>query len=173
MTARPGKWWDRVKPDPFTAHDLYPLDGVDFRALPEADSSVDAVCFDPPYVLSGGVSTSTAGAFLDNYGIGTKRTGGTRALEALILGGLTECIRVANRWVLVKCMEFSQGNHVPAAQSFHDIPRLVTDHARSLGCGKHDQIVHFTGTGPGGHNIWEAKRCRRAHSYLLVFEVPR
>lgn len=177
VTYGEGKWWDRFKPEPFTAHDLYKLDGVDFRSLPEADASVDTVCFDPPYVISGTHSSDRLGPeFQDRYGIGlhnlpdaTGNTEGTASLEDLITGGLDECCRVAREWVLVKCMEFSQGNHVPAARSFHDIPYLVTDAARSLGWWKHDLIVHHTGSGPGGHNIFDPKRARRHHSYLIVF----
>ena len=54
VTYGEGKWWDRFTPDPFTFHDLHKVDGVDFTALPEADRSVDTVCFDPPYTISGG-----------------------------------------------------------------------------------------------------------------------
>lgn len=46
---------------------------------------------------------------------------------------------------------------------------LYKNHAG--GWYKHDQIVHFTGSGPGGHNIFTVRRARRAHSYLIVF-VP-
>lgn len=66
-------------------------------------------------------------------------------------------------------MEFAQGNHVPIRRAFHDIPFEVTAHARTLGWSKHDQIVHHTGSGPGGHNIFDVKRARRHHSYLIVF----
>ena len=65
--------------------------------------------------------------------------------------------------------EFSQGSHVQPWRSFHDIPHVVTTTALALGCWKHDQIVHHTGSGPGGHNIFDPKRARRHHSYLLVF----
>jgi hypothetical protein len=65
-------------------------------------------------------------------------------------------------------MEFAQGS---GPTGFHDVPTKVTNHAASLGWFKHDQIVHFTGSGPGGHNIFRVKRARRVHSYLLVF-VP-
>jgi hypothetical protein len=167
VTYGEGKWWDRVKPDPFTAHDLYKLDGVNFRALPEATSSIETVCFDPPYVISGGKSSSTAGTFQDNYGIGDASADD---LYALWWQGLAECIRVSRQWVLVKCMEFAQGGR------FHDVPAWMKQCAQADPTNRatvHDVIVHNTGTGPGGHNIWEAKRCRRAHSYLLVFEVPR
>jgi hypothetical protein len=175
-----GAWWTKFRPDPFVAHDLHKVDGVDFTALPEADDTYDAVCFDPPYVISGTASSDRLGPdFQDRYGIGLANLGrtntaqGTSSFEAMIILGLAESIRVSRRWVLVKCMEFSQGNHVPAARSFHDIPHLVTTCALRLGALKHDQIVHHTGTGPGGHNIFVPKRARRAHSYLLVFTKDR
>jgi len=178
VTYGDGKWWEKFQPDPFTAHDLHKLDGVDFRALPEPDASVDTVCLDPPYIISGGPSTARLGPdFQHRYGIGQDNlavalrctTEGTASLEALIGDGVTEACRVARRWLLVKCMEFSQGSHVPPANSFHDIPHLVTCRAIDAGWFKHDQIVHYTGSGPGGHNIFEAKRARRHHSYLIVF----
>lgn len=176
VTYGDGGWWQRFTPEPFIRHDLYKLDGVDFRALPEADGSVDTVCFDPPYIISGSASSERLGPdFQDRYKVGTQhlgplsREGGTPAFEQMILDGLTEACRVARRFVLVKCMEFSQGNHVPAARSFHDIPFEVTAHARTLSWWKHDQIIHHAGSGPGGHNIFDIKRARRHHSYLIVF----
>lgn len=176
VTYGDGKWWDRFKPAVFEVHDKFKVDGVDFLDLPEDDDTFDTVCFDPPYVISGTASSDRLGPeFQDRYGIGEHLLGApnsaktSNAFEALILGGLAECIRVARRWVLVKCMEFSQGNHVPAARSFHDIPHLVTTRALELGWLKHDQIVHHTGSGPGGHNIFVPKRARRHHSYLIVF----
>lgn len=40
-----GNWWTCVRPSQLLTHDLA-LDGVDFRHLPEPDSSVDVVVFD-------------------------------------------------------------------------------------------------------------------------------
>jgi len=176
VTYGDGKWWDRYKPAKFTAHDLHKLDGVDFRALPEANQSVDTVCYDPPYVISGTHSSDRLGPdFQNRYGVGTHNLGplsrkdGTPAFEQMILDGLDEVARVAREWVLVKCMEFSQGSHVQPHRMFHDIPHIVTTRALERGFYKHDLIVHHTGSGPGGHNIFEPKRARRHHSYLLVF----
>ena len=176
VTYGGGKWWDRFTPDPFTFHDLHKVDGVDFTALPHPDGSFDAVCFDPPYIVSGGESASRS-EFQNAYGIGghnlamTNSEGGNRLLHDLIRSGLNECIRVSRCWVLVKCMEFSQGEGVHNAYGtdFHDMPYAVTTWALAAGCIKHDQIVHNAGTGPGGHNIFDPKRARRHHSYLLVF----
>lgn len=165
VTYGEGKWWDRFKPDPFVAHDKFKLDGVDFTALPEDDDTYDTVCFDPPYVISGGPSSaSLAGDFQGRFGIGdAKFDGGNKAFDDLIAAGLCEAIRTSRQWVLVKCMEFSQGNRL------RDVPTFITNLAASIGCVKHDQIVHHTGSGPGGHNIFDPKRARRHHSYLLVF----
>jgi hypothetical protein len=184
VTYGEGKWWDRFRPDPFVAHDLYKLDGVDFRALPEADGTYDTVCLDSPYVASGGESSASLGAhFQDAYGIGHGRiaaaTGATNRvgrIEELIVEGVTECIRVARLWVLVKCMEFAQGHAADSAHArakssmFHDVPHVVKCAAIERGWELHDQIVHHTGSGPGGHNIFDVKRARRHHSYLLVFK---
>lgn len=176
VTYGEGKWWDRFTPHPFTFHDLHKVDGVDFRALPEADQSIDTVCFDPPYIISGGKSAAMP-EFQDAYGIGghnlqmTNSEGGNVQLHDLIHGGIDECARVARTWLLVKCMEFAQGGGVNNAfgSDFHDIPYGVTKWALEAGFIKHDQIVHHAGSGPGGHNIWDVKRARRHHSYLIVF----
>lgn len=168
VTYGEGKWWDRFTPDPFVAHDLYKLDGVDFSALPEPDDTYDTVCFDPPYVLSGGESARQA-EFQDRFGIGMKNLGhnGFRGFEGLIHAGLIETARVARVFLLVKCMEFAQGGG--AGGGFRDVPYLVRRWADDLGLRTHDVIVHHTGSGPGGHNIFTPKRARRHHSYLLVF----
>lgn len=170
VTYGEGTWWQRFKPEPFGYHDLA-IDGVDFRALPEADRSYATVVFDPPYVLSGTFNTAKTRAgenlrtFQRHYGIGTRNpnASASRALHAMILDGLVECCRVAETFVLVKCMEYAQSGR------FHDIPTMVTNRAAEVGWVKHDQIVHYAGSGPGGHNIYEVVRARRHHSYLICF----
>lgn len=166
VTYGEGKWWDRFTPDPFTFHDLHKVDGVDFTALPEPDGSVDTVCLDPPYVMSGGPSSlAVKSDFQGAYGIGTQNgiTGGWGAFSSLLLDGLAEVCRVSREFVLVKCMEFA------GPKGLHDPPTMLTNAASDHGWHLHDRIVHHTGTGPGGHNIFDVKRARRAHSYLLVF----
>lgn len=175
VTYGKGNWWKRFTPEPFTYHDLYTVDGVDFRSLPEADGSVDVVCFDPPYVLTGGESTTERVDFQDRFGIGYRnlgRNGGdasSTGFYGLVLAGLAECCRVAGDLVLVKCMEFAQGKDGRGNTRLHDVPTTVTNAAADLGWEVHDRIVHHTGSGPGGHNIFDVKRARRHHSYLIVF----
>lgn len=171
VTYGEGKWWDRFTPDPFTFHDLHKVDGVDFTNLPHPDYSFDTVCFDPPYVLSGGESSGAIAdsGFQGRYGIGVGRLGhnGATAFEALLQAGLAETARVTRRFLLVKCMEFAQGGGEDGG--FKDMPYLMRSWGAALGLRTHDVIVHHTGSGPGGHNIFTPKRARRHHSYLLVF----
>lgn len=169
VTYGEGAWWDCFRPDPFACHDLNTLDGVDCRALPEADSTWATVAFDPPYVHAGTAGRSKARPgtplrFFQRYGIGSRRVGDP--LE-LIAAGTVEACRVASDFVLVKCMEYV------ASSRFNDAPLIATLAALEAGWHKHDQIVHYSGGGLGGaHRTLEVLRAQRAHSYLLVF-APR
>lgn len=160
-----GKWWDRFRPDALVAHDLHKVDGVDFTNLPEPDGTYDTVCFDPPYVPQGGLSVSRRREvdFRDRFGLLKESTPWTETRD-LITAGLTECARVSSTWVLAKCSDFVSGG------AFHLGHRWALDAADAAGLRCHDLIVHHTGSGPGGHNIFDPVRARRHHSYLLVFK---
>lgn len=164
VTYGEGNWWGRFTPDAFSFHDLFTVDGVDFRALPELDRSYDTVCFDPPYVPAGGTRTSgqtkAEKRYRDSFGLEPRSLA---ELNELICAGLAEVARVAREWVLVKCCDFVTG-------SVFTLGHLtILDEALRLGLYPHDLIVHASGSGPGGHNIFDIKRARRHHSYLLVF----
>lgn len=169
VTYGKGAWWRRYTPDRFTCHDLA-LDGVDFRDLPEADNSVDVVCFDPPYVPCGSLPQviesshrSSAGAFRHAYGL---QPMSHNDIETLFRDGLAECARVARRWVLAKCADYVTGGRFRLGHL------SMIDAARSADLADPwDLIVHHTGPGPGGHNITHPLRARRHHSYLLAFEA--
>jgi hypothetical protein len=108
-----GVWWKRWRPEGLVTHDLK-IDGVDFRALPHDDASFDAVAFDPPYVSTGGRSSSGMGDMYDRFGIdAAPRT--PALLQEMIDAGLEECVRVcrpyaprghANGIILVKCQDY-------------------------------------------------------------------
>lgn len=168
LTYGEGNWWQRFKPDPFVAHDKFKLDGVDFTDLPEADATYDTVCFDPPYIPQGGVDKSTRGdaSFLGRFGL--VKSMSDAELFGMVGGGMVEAVRVLKTggFLLVKCMDFVNGGGLTLGH------RWVLDRADLLGLSCHDLIVHHTGSGPGGHNIFDPKRARRHHSYLLVFSKP-
>lgn len=164
-----GNWWSRFTPDPFTWHDLA-KDQVDFRDLPEADRSIDAVTFDPPYIQnSSAVSIAGASAggldLIGRFGLTEARTV-AELWDGLIAPGLAECQRVASSWVLAKCMDYANGRGLDLGH------RRMLDLGDTLGMRLHDLIIYTHGAGgPGGHQINTIKRTRRAHSYLLVFEA--
>lgn len=164
VTYGEGGWWRRFRPVEFTFHDLHKVDGVDFRHLPEPDSSVDTVCFDPPYVPQGGMASSSAEDFRDRFGLTTGSTPWWECFDLMAVG-LRECARVARQWLLVKCSDFVTGADFKLGH-LHMLNVGI-----ELGLDIHDVIVHHTGPGPGGHNIWTPIRARRHHSYLLVFKV--
>jgi hypothetical protein len=158
-----GNWWTSYRPLELTTHDVA-LDGVDFRKLPEADASFDAVCFDPPYITTGGAPTSPRLAeFRTRYGLAPREYRGFAATNELIGAGLAECARVTRRWLLVKCMDYTDGGQL------HFGHLLMIRWADDLGLELHDLVVHASGRGTGGWNIVEPQRCTRAHSYLLIF----
>jgi len=99
-----GVFWQLYKPDDFTACDLdaekSPIGySVDFTQLPFEDMSFDAVVFDPPYKLNG----TPTDAVDERYGVHVVSKWQDRL--QLMCDGLIECIRVSNKYVLVKCMD--------------------------------------------------------------------
>jgi hypothetical protein len=166
VTYGRGGWWTRYQPHPFTFHDIA-VDGVDFRHLPESDGSVDVVCYDPPYIPAGGQGTTTAPEYRERFGLAIYRS--QAELDQLIQDGLAEVARVARTWVLVKCCDYVNARHFTLGH------RKVLDAADKLGLTDNgdpwDLIIHHTGPGPGGHNIYTPLRARRHHSYLLVFQA--
>ena len=106
-----GGFWTRWKPagDNLVTNDLYKRadHAEDYRSLPFAAGMFAVVVFDPPYKLSG---TPALGAFDERYGI-ERPMSRVERLEDIRLGAL-ECFRVANRWLLVKCMDQVEGGQV-------------------------------------------------------------
>jgi hypothetical protein len=164
VTYGEGSWWQRFQPDPFVAHDKFKLDGIDFTDLPEADATYETVCFDSLYVPQGGTASKGIDTFRNRFGLLDESTPWWET-KALLQGGLTECARVSKRWVLAKCGDFVSGGR------FYLGHKWMMQAADECGLGDPwDVIVHHTGSGLGGHNIFDPVRARRHHSYLLVFE---
>lgn len=161
-----GNWWTTFRPVELVAHDLK-LDGVDFRRLPEPDSSFDVVAFDPPYVPAGSIAASDkdqgVGDYLERYGIADAPATSAELL-ALILAGLGECARVVRPGgvVLVKCQPYQSG------RSFHHVPSQVIAAGERLGLRLLDELVHRRRPGPTSTTMFQ--RARRNHSNLLVFD---
>lgn len=168
-----GRWWTAWRPDELVAHDLR-TDGVDFRRLPEPDGSFDAAVFDPPYVCTGGRSTSTIGEFNDAYGL-TDAPRTPAGLQEMNNAGLAELVRVLGprRYLLVKSKDY-----VWSGRLFIGTHHTITEGLR-LGLELVDRFEHIGRPGPqptrsraDGAPVRQ-HHARRNLSTLLVFRTPR
>jgi hypothetical protein len=172
VTYGRGLWWtwladDDPRIEMFIAHDIK-RDGVDFTALPEADASMDVVCFDPDYVAPGGRDTSTIAEFNERYGLNDPYES-PRSLQAHINDGLTECARVLRPQgiLMVKCSTYISSGR-PWLGEYHTI-----NHALSLGLAVEDIFVHVAGTGPQPKRPNSRQQHARSNSSrLIIFRKP-
>ena len=166
MTYGLGAFWRDHKPRDLIAMDLYAIPNVwiDVQAnatcLPLADAAVDTAVFDPPYKLNG-TSTDIGPSMLDRrYGVhGSYTPAAVR--HALLLDGTSEALRVARRYVLVKCADqISSGRYNP--QTFMVWQRAI-EHGWTM-----VDLLHVVGgrEQPSGTRQLHA---RRNYSSLLVF----
>lgn len=172
-----GVWWKQWKPDVLIANN-FDDGGYDFRKIPYPDNAFDVVAFDPPYVSIGGRKGSKMGELHDRFGlIDTPTT--PLGLQVVIFEGLDECVRVAERIVLVKCQSYVSSGHLWLG-THHTLT-----HALSLGCELIDELVRTqpnsrpqpegrTRAGADGERIPTTQQhARRNCSTLFVLRVPR
>ncbi len=168
VTYGAGVWW-RAVGEPDVRHGRafenpkHFDDGVDFRALPEADGTFDVVAYDPPYVAPGGRKTSTIPDFNDRYGLGSTPKDPAE-LQELINAGMTEVHRVLKPGglALVKCKDYCWGG------SYWPGSYLTLRHAgETLDMELIDRFEHIgtPGPQPGGR---VQRHARRNHSTLYV-----
>lgn len=174
-----GKWWSLWRPFTLIAHDLYTLDGVDFRQLPEEDGSVGQVAYDPAYVCPGGRATSTLPDFNDRFGLSmTPRT--PAALQEMNDAGLKECLRVVapGGVVLVKAQDYVWSGRLQLGTHW------TLSHALAVGFTVVDRLEHIgharaqpggrTREGPNGERVpTRQQHARRNLSTLFVLRAPR
>jgi tRNA G10 N-methylase Trm11 len=157
-----GTWWKFWRPTNFVAHDII-VDAVDFRHLPEGDSTFDVVAFDPPYVSVGGRTTTKIQEFYDRFGLTDAPT--TPALvQKLINDGLTEAHRVLKKKgrALVKCQSYVSSGKLWLG------PHYTTAHALELGFEVVDILQHTRkAAGPQPARATQV-HARQNYSTLLV-----
>jgi hypothetical protein len=153
--------------------------GVDCRALPYKDASVDCVVLDPPYMeglfrrhgshLAGGGSHA---AFRDRYSNGKMTRGGFKYHEAVLdlyfQAGL-EALRVLKgRGVLiVKCQDEVSANR----QRLTHVE--IINKYESYGFYAKDLFVVVRRNQPAVSRLIKQAHARKNHSYFLVFvKIP-
>lgn len=139
--------------------------GVDFRALPYSDESVDVVVLDPPYTYNpkGTIKESiSVGYRLNESGVSIRTT---EDVLALYSEGLGEAVRVVRHGgtVWVKCKDGIESGK----QRWEHI--RIFNIAASLGLRPKDLFVLIQTSRPAIR--WKnQKHARKNHSYLWVFE---
>lgn len=162
-----GTFWSVWRPDVLVAMDNNPRKAphgvVDFRRLPFADSTFDAVVFDPPYKLNG--NPSDTDGVDERYGVDQYTD--WRARMQLIRDGLVECRRVYNGrgYLLLKCQDQVCSGQV-RWQTFE-----FAELASSLGLRLVDRFDHLS------YRAQPARRrqvhARHNSSTLLVFQPAK
>ena len=164
-----GAFWTRWEPRALLVADLHKgerthcgrwVHAWDFTALPLSTRSFGAVVFDPPYKLNGTSTGRGASAADASYGVTTAASWQQR--HALIVAGITECARVADRALLVKC----QDQVCSGAVRWQT--RLFADHAEAQGFRLVD-MLHVGGSRPQPEGRRQV-HARRDYSTMLVLE---
>jgi hypothetical protein len=139
---------------------------ADFRALPFADTSMDVVVFDPPYVHSVTQRRDISATYRN---LETTPALTYAAIMDLYAAGMTEARRIlrAGGTCWVKCQDTVE-NH---GQRWS----VVNVHAMgtALGFQPQDLFVLVAHNPPGGMSAERQYHARRNHSYLWIFAKRR
>jgi tRNA G10 N-methylase Trm11 len=165
VTYGKGVFWQRVD---VSKYDLRPTDlmsGTDFRCLPYAAHSIDALVFDPPYMHGSHGSTTIKASINDRY---HNDNDGHHSVVRLYAGGLLEAARVLRKkgMVIVKCQdEIESGRQ---RLSHMEIIHLL----ELFGFEVIDLFVLVQGTVPAMRESRQ-QHARKNHSYAIVARFRR
>ena len=170
VTYGMGVFWRNV---PAERYKLLPTDiqtGTDCRELPYADSTIDCVVLDPPYMHSpGGTAHSAHAAFERHYrnngtGNRTKKKYHEAVLELYEEAGKEAYRVLCDRGVLIaKCQDEVCSNR----QRFTHV-EIIQSYER-LGFIAEDLFVVVRQNRPGVSRTVRQVHARKNHSYFLVF----
>jgi len=179
VTYGSGVFWKHVPPGRYRllASDL--ADGVDCRALPHADASLDALVLDPPYLeglLRGKAATrggqGSHAQFRSYYSNGDEAPPTARWHQAVLdlyLAAAVEARRVLRDHgiFIVKCQDEVSANR----QELTHV-QIVSGLA-TMGFYARDLFVLVRSNTPGVARLVRQVHARKNHSYFLIFQkVP-
>lgn len=169
-----GVFWRQVPSGLYDVRGTDLMHGVDARALPYGDRSLDAVVFDPPWLpaSSGETYESTDGSrhFEDRYRNNAREDGGltyTDAILSLYSEAAVEALRVLKPGgvYIVKAQDQVHANK----QWFLHAELLVL--LRLMGFLPEDLFVLVRPNRPGVSRLLRQAHARKSHSYFLVFRA--
>lgn len=159
MTYGEGTFWKDLPGMDVCRNDLDETKGAvhfDCRAMPLASRTFATVVFDPPYQLRGTPSRPEMDARF-----GTTEPQTRNEILALLAGGTAEGCRLADQFLLVKCMDQVEASKVRWQTD------VVSDVAKALEFRKVDQLM-LVGGRPQPEGTSQ-KHARHNYSTLLVF----
>jgi len=168
VTYGKGVFWRKVPKD---AYRLLPTDiatGVDCRALPYQDHSIDCVVFDPPYMHTPGGTAHVNHQNYEAYYRNNDATSGSKyheAVLALYFTAAKEALRVLREGgvYVVKCQDEVCANR----QRLTHVE--IINELSSYGFVPEDLFVVVRQGGPGVSRLLKQAHARKNHSYFLVF----
>jgi hypothetical protein len=196
VTFGKGVFWKKIEPGSYDlhasdlelavgeSHDIFVRyrDGVDCRALPYENASLDCVVLDPPYMegffrraQTHRAGSGTHAAFRDAYADGNTYDAGEdgpkwhdAVIDLYLRAGLEarRVLRVGGV-LIVKCQDEVSANkqrltHVEIVTGYED-----------MGFYCKDLFVLVRNNAPGVSRLLQQVHARKNHSYFLVFELPR
>jgi len=175
MTYGKGVFWKKVDTGKYhlDTNDISEDRGdshYDFRQIPAADASYDAVILDPPYIYHSGAVHKEGGMHTDYRNDERAVAGvyGVPAVDAMFQDGMIEAYRLLRPLgiLLVKCMDQIVGSK----QVWQHITLIGM--AEKLGYTVEDLFVLVRNGAlimRWGHQV----HARKNHSYFLVFRRPK
>jgi tRNA G10 N-methylase Trm11 len=175
VTYGTGIFWKHVRRDRYNVLTTDLKTGVDCRALPYADRSIDCVVLDPPYMeglfrraRSHLAGTGTYAAFRSTYSNGEETSAGPKYHDAVLdlyLKAGDEARRVLRKSgvFIVKCQDEVSAN----VQRLTHV-ELINAYGQR-GFHAKDLFVLVRPNRPGVSRILKQQHARKNHSYFLVF----
>lgn len=175
VTYGKGVFWQLVDATKYTIRATDIQTGVDCRALPYADGSLDCVVLDPPYMeglyrkahshMAGG---GTHRAFREHYSNGETTPDGPKWHEAVLdlyFKGGREAHRVLRDGgvLIVKCQDEVSANR----QRLTHV-EIINEYER-MGLYTKDLFVVVRQNRPGVSRLKKQVHARKNHSYFVVF----
>lgn len=172
VTFGRGVFWRRVPTD---AYRLLPTDatgGVDARALPYEDDSIDCVVFDPPYMHTPGGTAHVEHQNYEQYYRNNKIASNKKYHEAVLdlyFSAAREAWRVlrVGGVYIVKCQDEVCSNR----QRLTHVE--IINELATYGFVAEDLFVVLRNGKPGVSRVLRQAHARKNHSYFVVFLKPK
>jgi tRNA G10 N-methylase Trm11 len=170
VTYGKGAFWKKVKRTDLNVLATDLADGTDCRSLPYADSSIDALVLDPPYMHTPGQGAHHGHQNYETYyrNNATANTGESRYHEAILelyFAAGKEAARVlrSEGILIVKCQD-----EVCANRQRLTHVEIINEY-EAYGFQAEDLFIITRVAKPGMSRVLRQRHARKNHSYFLVF----